>query len=125
MDGGTNWLPPYPEPQLIEPVCQGSILRDTQSKSIFFSNPHSINKRVNMTIQRSDDDAKTWTKKYIVGLNREGAYSCLTNTAEKDTIGLLWESNYDNCDGHACIIFFSLVKSSLEFYVVSLKFKKI
>lgn len=114
LDGGEHWLPPYPEPQLIDPICQGSILRDKQSKSIFFSNPHSGKLRVNMTIQRSDDDAKTWTKKYIVGPNREAAYSSLTNTAEKDTIGLLWESNYEKCEGNGCVIFYSLVKSSLE-----------
>nr|QGJ83574.1 sialidase [Opalinidae sp.] len=114
VDGGNTYTLPYPEPKLIEPVCQASIIRDTQTNAFFFSNPHHITQRVNMTIQRSDNNCETWSKKYTLHPGKAGAYSGLTSVSTPGAIGLLWESEYEKCTGTCCVIYFSLVKSSLE-----------
>ena len=59
-DGGETFSPPVPDKELIEPVCQASILRlGGLSDGIAFSNPASL-KREKMTVRLSKDDGKTW-----------------------------------------------------------------
>lgn len=63
-DGGKTWSPPKDAPELVEPVCQASIIRyswpDQNTKSkILFSNPAST-KRENLTIKLSLDEGKSW-----------------------------------------------------------------
>lgn len=57
-DGGATWTAPTDAPPLIEPVCQGSIVRH-ESGSLLFSNP-AAKTRINMTVRASADDARTW-----------------------------------------------------------------
>ena len=64
-DGGTTWTSPEDAPELVEPVCQASILRYSwpgrKSESVLlFLNPASTSKRHNMTIRASYDEGKTW-----------------------------------------------------------------
>src|ERR1051326_555517 len=54
-DGGQTWMPPESHPQLVDPVCQASVLRYTWPKGkrpgrILFSNPASTSRR-NMTVR--------------------------------------------------------------------------
>ncbi|HEY7116985.1 MAG TPA: sialidase family protein, partial [Tepidisphaeraceae bacterium] len=61
-DGGLTWSALAHDPALIEPMCQGSLVRgpDVEGKPTFlFSNPAS-SKREKMTVRLSIDDAKTW-----------------------------------------------------------------
>jgi sialidase-1 len=64
-DGGQSWTAPEDAPELIEPICQASILRyawgDTRKtkSTILFLNPAST-KRENLTLRASYDDGKTW-----------------------------------------------------------------
>jgi sialidase-1 len=81
-DGGKTWSAPEDQAELIEPVCQASILRytwpDANGKSrILFSNPSDEKKRINMTVRLSYDDGKTWPVNRMVH-STESAYSCLT-----------------------------------------------
>ena len=81
-DGGVTWKPAALDPTLIEPDCQGSIIRYTEQPAclknrLLFSNPASKKDRVNMTVRLSYDEGKTWpiAKQIFAG---SAAYSCLT-----------------------------------------------
>ena len=62
-DGGTTWKETYFDPQLPDPICQGSILTIAQKKGPFtlaFSNAADTKNRDNLTIRISQDDGRTW-----------------------------------------------------------------
>ena len=62
-DGGATWKETYFDPQLPDPICQGSILTIAQKKGPFtlaFSNAADIKNRDNLTIRISQDDGRTW-----------------------------------------------------------------
>lgn len=80
-DGGLTWTAPAHQPELVEPVCQASILRHSWPQAnrpglILFSNPAHPKTRVALTVRGSIDDANTWPGKLVL---HEGpsAYSCL------------------------------------------------
>lgn len=92
-DGGITWSKPVEDQALIEPVCQGSIVRYSDEKNggknrLLFSNPAST-KREKMTVRLSHDEGGTWP---VSRLLHEGpaAYSCLTVTSD-GVIGCLYE----------------------------------
>ncbi len=93
QDGGLSWSELEPDAALIDPVCQASFLRFTlkgkAGKSrLLFSNPADI-RRVNMTLQLSYDEGKTWP---IARQLHEGpaAYSSLAILKDQ-SIGCLYE----------------------------------
>lgn len=78
-DGVSNWSEPQSHPQLVEPICMGSMTRldvpgpEKQSNLLLFCNPNSeaprtsssgakwgARKRQNVTIRVSDDQGTTW-----------------------------------------------------------------
>lgn len=64
-DGGETWSDPKPSDSLIEPVCQGSIIRHPSTLSpdgvvLLFSNPADEKKRIRMTVRVSADRGRTW-----------------------------------------------------------------
>lgn len=70
-DGGITWGPFKRDPALIEPICQGSIIRYTQvahqdKNRILFSNPASETERVKMTVRLSYDEGKSWEKSKLL-----------------------------------------------------------
>ncbi len=80
-DGGLSWSEPVNVSELIEPVCQASIIRyswpaEGKKGILLFSNPASA-KREHMTIKASYDEGRTWP---VARQLAEGpsAYSCLT-----------------------------------------------
>ncbi len=94
-DGGLTWTPPQTDPNLIEPVCQASLIAYTGQVGnranqfvLLFSNPAST-KRENMTVRVSFDEGKTWpVAKSLYG--GPSAYSCLAVLPD-GTIGCLYE----------------------------------
>jgi sialidase-1 len=93
-DGGVTWKPAALDPTLIEPDCQGSIIRYTEQPAclknrLLFSNPASRKDRIDMTVRLSYDEGKTWpiAKRIFAG---SAAYSCLTVLPDM-TIGCLYE----------------------------------
>jgi len=93
-DGGETFTKPVEDKELIEPVCQGSILRLPGDKGgILFSNPAST-KREKMTVRLSRDEGKTWAvaKELHAG---PAAYSCLT-VLPNGEIGCLYERGDKN-----------------------------
>ena len=55
---GSSWTATTGDPALIDQSCQASVL--SADNYVYFSNPASKTERVNMTVRRSSDAAKTW-----------------------------------------------------------------
>ncbi|MCB0689832.1 MAG: exo-alpha-sialidase [Saprospiraceae bacterium] len=91
-DGGESWSNQHHDDVLIEPICQASLQR--HHELLFFSNPASQEKRVNMTLRVSQDNGQSWTSKLLL---HEGpaAYSDLVSV-NKTRIGCLYESGLDS-----------------------------
>lgn len=96
-DGGLTWDKTTHDPMLIEPICQGSILKypknDKEKEKgggdvILYSNPVSL-RREKMTVRVSYDDGKTWPVTKLIDPKPSG-YSILTVLPNKQ-IGLLYE----------------------------------
>ena len=95
-DGGESWTPLREDPALIEPTCQGSILRlsdplDGRRSRILFSNPASEGSRTNGTVRLSYDEGKTWPVSRVI-CPGPFAYSSLTVLPD-GAIGCLFESD--------------------------------
>lgn len=93
-DGGLSWSKPKLDEALIEPQCQGSLIRyPRKSKNgahwLLFSNPASKSAREKMTVRLSQDDGKTWPNSKCV-YEGSAAYSCLTVLPD-GRIGMLYE----------------------------------
>jgi len=92
-DGGQTWSEVKLDETLVEPVCQGSVVRYTEAKRhgknrVLFSNPAST-QRENMTVRISTDECRTWnTGKPLY--NGPSAYSDLC-VASDMTICCLYE----------------------------------
>lgn len=92
-DGGRTWSPTRFDETLIEPVCQGSLLRCTwpdngEKSRLLFSNPASL-KREKLTVRVSQDEGVTWAASKVI-CDGPAAYSCLTVLPDK-SIGCLFE----------------------------------
>jgi sialidase-1 len=86
-DGGDMFAAARRDPTLIEPICQGSIVR--AGGELVFSNPASETKRANMTVRASDDDGQTWSRSRVIHKG-PSAYSCLVPLPD-GSMGLLFE----------------------------------
>jgi sialidase-1 len=86
-DGGITWTPPADAPALLEPVCQGSIIRHA-SGLLLFSNP-AAKTRINLTVRASADDAKTWREVAVLHAG-PSAYSNLVSLSATEA-GCLYE----------------------------------
>lgn len=61
-DGGLTFEAPYPVPDLHEPLegCEGSIVKDPRSGTLFFTNPSAYAFRVNLSLHTSTDNGQSW-----------------------------------------------------------------
>ncbi|MFV1964232.1 MAG: exo-alpha-sialidase [Pirellulaceae bacterium] len=95
-DGGVSWGEMRLDEQLIEPVCQASILRyswhDPQKLGtkdrILFLNPASTTREM-LTLRISYDGGRSWPVARLL-YRKSAAYSCLTRLPD-GRIGLLFE----------------------------------
>lgn len=91
-DGGETWSDIEHALQLVEPVCQASIIEYGHyngDKMYLFSNPASVEDRVYMTIKTSFDNCETWSNAKLIADNK-AEYSCLT-VLPNGNIGLIYE----------------------------------
>jgi sialidase-1 len=86
-DGGLSWSGQQHHPDLIEPICQASLL--SHNNILFFSNPASQEKRENLTIKISYDHGITWPDAILL-YTGPSAYSDLVVLSDKN-IGCLYE----------------------------------
>lgn len=89
-DGGKSWYGAFLHPDLVEPVCQASILKIKHNdKSVYlFSNPPST-KRENVTVRLSQDECQTWSSGLMLH-EGFGAYSDLVSLQD-GMAGCLYE----------------------------------
>ena len=92
-DGGRSWSKASPDPVLIEPPAQASLLRLTTAKTgdrnrLLFSNPASA-RRERMTVRVSYDEGVSWPVSRILH-DGPAAYSSLVVLPDR-SIGLLFE----------------------------------
>lgn len=96
-DGGESWTEGYQDSELIEPICQASLISHRfpgdEKLYLVFSNPASSTKRVNMSIKISDDNGKTWRLAETI---HEGpsAYSNLVSFPDGG-VGILYEGGQE------------------------------
>lgn len=114
-DGGVSWSSPVDAPRLIEPVCQGSIvrlswMRRSRPGVLLFSNPASEKGRVKMTVRASFDDGTTWPVARVLH-SGPAAYSCLVGLPG-NAFGCLYEAGDENA--YESIVFHRLPGSSLQ-----------
>lgn len=97
-DGGATWSAPFTAttnpPYILDPVCQGSILRltttnDSNASRLVHANAAHASSRVNMTLRISYDEGQTWVVSNQVYASGS-AYSALTKLANGD-VGLIFE----------------------------------
>ncbi|HWQ56858.1 MAG TPA: exo-alpha-sialidase [Bryobacteraceae bacterium] len=90
VDGGLTWTAPVLDEALIEPVCQGSLLRAGSGKEsvLLFANPADTRRR-NMTVRLSRDGGATWRVAKVIHPG-PAAYSNLVDLRQ-GWIGLLYE----------------------------------
>jgi len=85
-DGGLTWSEPEEDAALVEPVCQGSLLRF--GRLLLFANPAST-KRENLTVRASRDGGRTWFWSAVIHAG-PAAYSNLV-ALNRRTAGILYE----------------------------------
>jgi sialidase-1 len=89
-DGGLTFSNSSFDEALIEPVCQGSLIRLGKGRKavLLFANPAST-KRENMTVRLSRDNGQTWPDSKVIHKG-PAAYSNLAGLKD-GSIGLLYE----------------------------------
>lgn len=100
-DFGRTWEQhPSSRNTLIEPRCNGSLLRvdlpeeGGASHVLLFANPHSQTARTHQTIQVSFDDGRTWPESHhrLLDEGRGAGYPSLTRV-DRDHIGIVYEGS--------------------------------
>ena len=76
---------------------------------MLFANPASTHDRVNGVLRRSPDGVN-WSNSTLEVFSGAYGYSCLTRTAQEQSVGLLWESDGPQCrpGGASCRTLFSV-----------------
>lgn len=78
-DGGRTWTPPELDEALVDPVCQGSVLRLSDGL-VLFSNAASAT-RDTLTVRASRDGCRTWDDGVVLQTG-PAAYSDLAETTD-------------------------------------------
>jgi len=94
-NGGKRWSALPPDTALVEPVCEGNLIRyhfAGKKDCLVFSNPASRTARVGMTVRISYDDGRTWPYKKVL-YEGPSAYSCLTVLPDGN-LACLYEAGY-------------------------------
>jgi sialidase-1 len=90
-DGGAGLLAPFePQPQLIAPVVEASVLQLHDPDVLLFSAPGDPEERRRMSLRASFDGGSNWWYVHTVD-DRPAAYSDLVRV-DGDTLGLLYET---------------------------------
>ena len=101
-DGGETWGMPYLQKDLMDPACNGDIIRVPKKNILLQSLPGSQTTRENVTVYASFDEGNTWTAKQQIS-HGFSAYSTLS-VLPNGQIGMLveegkWDANLPGEDG--------------------------
>ena len=109
-DGGATWSAPQLHEALVEPVCQGSMIRS--AGCLLFSNPDSETARECLTVRASADDGATWQRTKVVYAG-SAAYSSMA-VLRDGRIGILFERDRSTRISFAAFRFEELIASPLR-----------
>lgn len=102
-DRGETWSMPYLNKDLMDPACNGDIVKVQKSSNILLQSlPASESIRKNVTVYASFDNGTTWSRKKQIS-NGFSAYSTIT-VLPNGQIGMLveegkWDANLPGEDG--------------------------
>ncbi len=106
-DGGQTWKSSAPDPNLPDPINQGSVLSWKKGNQFILAHSNAADEqnRDNLTLRLSKDKGKTWYWNKVVAKSPEGykgAYSAYSDLVliNKNTIGVLYEK-----DNYKTIVF--------------------
>lgn len=95
-DGGLTWSYPVAQKDILEPWCNGDIIRYTSTKDGYNKNrllhsiPYNTAARKNLTIMVSYDEGNTWPVKKVIHAG-SAAYSSITFSPIDGKIYMFWE----------------------------------
>jgi sialidase-1 len=92
IDGGITWSYGALDFNLVEPVCQASLIRDDSGR-LLFSNPAST-RRERLTVRLSEDDGNSWIRSAVLHPG-PAAYSSLALLSNRH-LGCLYECGSEN-----------------------------
>ncbi len=97
-DGGQTWGNISADKTLVEPICQGSLLKfsfkEEKKSRLLFINPADETKRLNMTLRLSYDEGATWAKSMVLHAG-PSAYCDITRLPNGN-IGCFYEAGTAN-----------------------------
>ena len=101
LDGGKSWDKTYFDPNLPDPVCQGSILSikiKGTKRLLVFCNNADTSRRDHLTLRVSKDEGITWNESYLIDTSKgdfKGDFTAYSDLVElgKKKIGILYERN--------------------------------
>jgi sialidase-1 len=90
-DGGAKWDSMFVAKDLIDPVCEGSMVSYSgkSGRALLFSNPASTTERRDLTISVSKDGGRTWPR-HTLAAQGAAAYSDMV-VLGGGSLGVVWE----------------------------------
>ncbi|MCY3812350.1 MAG: sialidase family protein [Gammaproteobacteria bacterium] len=113
-DGGATWSAPQLHEALVEPVCQGSMIRSDAGPAghLLFSNPDSETAREGLTVRASADDGATWQRTKVVYAG-SAAYSSMAVLPD-GRVGIVFERDRSTRISFAAFNLEELIASPLR-----------
>jgi hypothetical protein len=96
-DGGASWLPPRPHPDLITPVCMGSLT--SYKEMVYFAGPYSETTRHNLTILGSADNGATFSKSLLIWPSHAGYTGLQCGLPGRADCAVVFDGNGGECNG--------------------------
>lgn len=103
-DGGETWMPPRQHPDLVTPVCMGSLT--SYKDATYFAGPYSETTRHNLTVLGSNNNGKTFPKSLLVWPSNAGYTGLQCGLPGHDDCAIIFDGNGGECDG-ICFTTFS------------------
>ena len=103
-DGGETWTAPRHHPDLVTPVCMGSLTG--YKDALYFAGPYSETARHNLTVLGSHDNGQTFSRSLLVWPSIAGYTGLQCGLPGRDDCAVLFDGEGGECAG-ICFTTFS------------------